>query len=209
MAEVDSSSERSMRPHLASEVEQAEWDETRVLAESVILQIGYDHSTDDDNLWEANWYSEKFRKNFELSRESDEEGVVYWLEIRHSDGYVDRIGFDPDFDAVSYIEGEEGEEIVYDGINDPNVCRAIEIELKEYLRSAPIDHEAVPSSPVWERLFSRILVRMAAADPDIQRLSKDKAERLLKTYYALSDEDVKYALSKRRERRGKTHGNKA
>jgi len=209
MAEVDSSSERSIRPHLASQVEQAEWDETRVLAESIILQIGYDHSADDDKLWEASWYSEKFRKNFELSRETDEEGVEYWLEIRHGDGYVERIGFDPDFDAISYIEGEDGEEVVYDGVNDPDICRAIEIELREYLKSAPINHEAVPKSPVWEKIFNRILVRMAATDPDVQRLSKERAAKLLKTYYALSDDDVEYALKKRRGRRGKVHGNEA
>ncbi|HET7320362.1 MAG TPA: hypothetical protein VFI84_02110 [Candidatus Saccharimonadales bacterium] len=152
------------RPFPDSLVEQAEWMDTRYLAEAVIRQIGYDHSTDVDTLWEATWSSTRLNKDFELAREIDEGSGLYELKVTDITGKVEYIGFGNDCADVSFTDGEEGMEVVYSASEDADICREIEAELSTYLRSAVIDKSKLPLTPIWSTLFENIMVRLALED---------------------------------------------
>lgn len=151
-------------PYPDSLIEQAEWMDTRFLAEAIIRQRGDDHSTDSDPLWEASWSSSSLNKDFELSRENDEGFILYELKITDIDGKVEYIGFGNETTDISLTDGEEGMEVVYAATEDSDICRELEAELAIYLRTAVIDSRKLPLNPIWSTLFENMMVRMALED---------------------------------------------
>ncbi len=157
-----------------SGVDDAKALDNRDLAEAIIQQLGYDNSPDDDLFWQTSWSSFTLGKDFTLTSELYEAVLIYELKVTSANEKSEYIYFDENYSRLSFAEGEEGYAVIYTAEEEPEACRQIEKELRQYLRTAAIDYNKLPRNLIWDLLFEDLVVGLVTEDAVVANYFKDQ-----------------------------------
>ena len=133
------------------------------LADEILEQIGNDHSTDADPLWEAEWFSDNLQLSFALQRDLYNDEDMYWLGVT-SYGCSDSewYGFTRRYASIDWVPSNETSDEEVTPAEDLVLWRQLVKELDGYLATSGIDKNNVEPDPFWNQVFGELILSVYA-----------------------------------------------
>ena len=139
-------------------------------ADAILNQVGNDHSTDHDPLWEAEWSADSLGKNIFLRREVFNDDIdIYWIGVSDYDAeQAVWYGFTREYACISWMPNEEVDSEDIGPEEDLALWRQLVKELDIYLDTAPIRRASIERDPYWRELFDDVILSVYADDAEIK-----------------------------------------